>query len=231
MGVSLTSAVDLATMSSADFRSNLTALSTFTNGGSAITDYTSSSFDTKAFKRFDHYQGSIVRSSIGTTGGVWELSYDTSRHHRVALHPSAHNMSGWQDIGAFAIRFKVPYAANIDAEISYWAWSIQADAYAISGGVPTAEFTNQCDFAPFLDGTVQAECQRTLFDSGSDTGVNQGGQFLYPARNFNVSVRGSVTAGRHAVRMKVNFRNTVVAAEQPLVWLGARSIHLVAEWR
>ena len=231
MGISLTTVADGATMVSADLRTNLSTLRTYTNAGGVIGDYDGSSFTTRHFKRFDHHLGSVVREHIGTTGAVWELAFDTSLHHRVALHPSSHNMNAWQDISTFAIRYKLPHDANVDIEISWWAWAIQASAYTVPASVATAEYVNQCDFAPFLDGTVQAECQRTLHDSGSDSSAAQGGQYLYPARNYSVSARASVAAGRHGCRMKVNFRNTTTNTEHALVWVGARSMTILAEWK
>ena len=224
MGVTLPTFTNGTTMVSADVRGAATTIRDWTNSNMVVGDVTGD-MPTRTFKRGDNILwGGKVQHWMGPSGGYWFLEASDDISERIILHPDAHGMvtsgnGAYMDVSEFSIRYKVPDAGYVDADISWWAWAIGSDQH-------NAEQFAQCDFFTFLDNPSQDASRRTLWDSGNDASTTQGGQYLYPARQFSVKVRGSVSAGWHSVRLKVNFRNALTKSEYATVYVGARQMLL-----
>lgn len=223
MGVTLPTLTNGTTMSASSVFGAATTVRDWMSAGIVVGDITGN-LPTRAFRRGDNAPwGGVVQHWMGPSGGYWFMQYSDDISERVIIHPSSHGMvtsgnGAYMDVSEFAIRFRLPDAGVVDADISWWAWAIGSDQ-------TNAEQFAQCDFYTFLDGTSQVGSRRTLWDSGSDTSATQGGQYLYPARNYSVNVRGSLSAGWHDVRVKVNIRNNITTpAQYATIYVGARQM-------
>lgn len=206
---------------------NAKAVRDWVNGGSVGGDLSGTLFQSRHFRKGDFLPLSgVVRKFVCSSGGTWEVNYNTALNHRVALHPSSHGFA-YADIAEFGIKDTIPAAGTIVMEATWWAWAIQSDRTpATVGNAGWIESIRQCTFSAFINGTKSSPSERNLYDAGSDSSTVQAGQALYPARAFSVQARASVSAGAFSARMKVNFVNPGAAlmAEWPLVWIGARQL-------
>jgi len=219
-------------MSAPDLRTNFTAIQTWLNGGVVIGDFTGLGLRARNFRKMDHvgYSGATsslsasVKSSMGPSGGYFNYAIDGSPGNRVYLTGDSHDMGAWRDVATMNMHLYLPDAGYVEVEPYWWCWAPQSDRTDVAGG---PEALSQCAFRTRIAGNDYDSTRRTLYDSAHDSdAVTQGGQFLYPARNFSTQAQQSVSAGWINIRLQVNFSSITLAnrAKQALVIVGARGM-------
>lgn len=232
MSLSATAFSNGTAMSATTARANLTAIRTWINGGIVIGDITGLGLRAKNFRKMDHvgFTGGTnslaagIRSSLGPSGGYFNYAIDGSPGNRVYLTGDSHDMGAWRDVATMNMRIYLPDAGYVEVEQEWWCWAPQSDRTDVTGG---PEALAQCHFRSKIGSTDYDSTRRTLYDAAHDSDTTtQGGQFLYPARNFSIQSQQSVSAGWLNVRLQVNFSAISLAnrGTQALVIVGARSM-------
>lgn len=228
MGVTVTAFTNGTTMVSADVTANFNAIVSWLNGGIVTSDINVGTLPTRVFRSIES-RIDTPANSRGPTGKTTRFTVDTAPQKRTYATADSHGDS-YEEVATMGTMFYAEDAGNIEVVFEWWTWAIQSDQ-------TNPEVIRQGDWRVSLNGVGIDATIRSLHDSGHDSntgsgaGFSDGGQFVYPARNFQALFQRPVSAGWNKIALHINcVAYNTARAQQALVIVGARNRHL-EYWR